>query len=102
MKNLVIIVHGSIQQDVADQLRALDRVQGFTFSHVEGHGAQSENDAFLSARDRVVGYVPRVRADILLQDEDVEGVLQALRTGIPGIRGRGVFWISDVDQYGPL
>ena len=31
------------------------------------------------ARDKVVGYTPRVRVDILLEDGDVESVLDTLR-----------------------
>ena len=97
MKNLVIIVHTNTQRDVADLLRGLEQVPGFTFSHVEGHGAQVENDAFLSARDKVVGYVPRVRVDILLEDMDVDAVLGALRTNLSNIGGSVVFWIANVE-----
>ena len=97
MKNLVVIVHASTQRDVADLLRGLEQVPGFTFSHVEGHGVQVEHDPLLSARDKVVGYVPRVRVDILLEDTDVDAVLGALRTNLSGIGGSLVFWTANVE-----
>ncbi|RKZ67032.1 MAG: DUF3240 domain-containing protein, partial [Gammaproteobacteria bacterium] len=68
MKKLSIVVHTSLQQELADCLRNL-KLDSFMFSHIEEHSAQLEQDAFLSARDKVVGYVPKVRVDVLLEDE---------------------------------
>ena len=102
MKHLTLIIHTTAQQDLADQLRSLAQVPGFTFSHVEGHGAQVENDPFLSARDKVVGYTPRVRVDILLQDADVNPVLEALRTTSTDVRDSGIYWVTAVEQNGRL
>jgi len=102
MKNLTLIVHADIRQALADELRGLQGVEGFTFTTVEGHGPQDERDAFLSARDRVVGYVPHVRVDLLLEDRDVDRVLEALRESNCGVVGRGVYWIAPVAQSGKL
>ncbi len=102
MKNLSLIVHADIEQVLADTLRGLKQVSGFTFTHVEGHGAQDERDPALSARDRVVGYTPHTRVDILLKGEDVESVLQALRADSGGLAGRGLYWITPVEQHGRL
>ena len=102
MKNLVMIVHANLQQDLADCLREQERVHGFTFSHAEGHGSQLENDALLSARDKVVGYVPRVRVDVLLDDADVDVVITALRATKCGVASRGVYWVTPVEQSGQL
>ena len=51
---------------LADVLRGLPKVQGFIFTHVEGHGARDDHDWTLLARDRVVGYTLQVRVDIVL------------------------------------
>ena len=102
MKNLTLIVHAVIEQALADTLRSLTQVSGFTFTPVEGHGAQDGRDPTLSARDLVVGYTPQVRVDILLEDGDVEDVLQALRSADCGLAGRGVFWVTKVEQQGSL
>jgi len=102
MKTLVMIVHATFQQDLADLLRTIKQIQGFTFSHVEGHGVQEEQDPFLSTRDKVVGYVPRIRVDILLADDHVDAVLEAVRA-VPGAGDeRGVFWVNEVQSSGRL
>lgn len=102
MKNLTLIVHADIEQALADTLRSLQQVSGFTFTPVEGHGAQASRDPTVSARDLVVGYTPHVRVDILLEDSDVDEVMQALRTANCGLAGRGVFWVTQVEQQGLL
>jgi nitrogen regulatory protein P-II 1 len=102
MKHLTLIILANVQQDMADHLRTLEQVSGFTFSHVEGHGAQAESDPFLSARDKVVGFTPRVRVDILLGDDDVNAVLTSLRSTTRGVEGHGIYWVTAVEQNGRL
>jgi len=99
MKNMVLIIHEKLQQDVADQLR--ERIPGFTFSRAEGHGDHSTDDVMLSARDKVVGYIPRVRVDILLDDHEVAGVVELIRQ-VPGIAGHSVYWVNDVIESGRI
>ena len=102
MKNLTLIVHANIEQALADMLRGLPQVRGFTIAQVEGHGAQSDHDTVRAARDRVVGYTPHIRVDIVLANEAVEGVVNALRASDCGVVGRGVYWITGVDEFGRL
>jgi len=102
MKLLTLIIHTNVQQELADQLRNMETVSGFTFSHVEGHGVQVEDDPFLSARDKVVGYTPRVRVEILLQDGDVDSLLDTLRGTRLGVAEHGVYWVTAVEQDGRL
>lgn len=102
MKLLTLIVHTNAQPDLADQLRCMEQVQGFTFSHAEGHGVQIENDPFLSARDKVVGYTPRIRVDILLQDSDLDTVLDHLRNAKYGIQNQNIYWVTAVEKNGRL
>ncbi|HGX93550.1 MAG TPA: DUF3240 domain-containing protein [Candidatus Tenderia sp.] len=101
MKNLTIVIHAGVQQALADSLRGLQQVEGFTFSHVEGHSHQSEQDPFLSARDKVVGYVPRVRVDVLLAAADVDAVLATL-IAQNNLNGQGVYWVTAVEKQGRL
>ncbi len=102
MKLLTLIVHADIEQALADTLRGLAQVSGFTFTRVEGHGPQEERDPMLSPRDRVVGYVPHVRVDILLRSEDVDGVLAALRQSESGVAGRCRYWVTEAEREGRL
>jgi nitrogen regulatory protein P-II 1 len=101
MKKLTLIVHADIEQALADMLRGLKQVPDFTFTHVEGHGSQDERDPSLSARDRVVGYTPHVRVDMVLEDKDMPTVVEALRRH-GGVAGRGIYWSTPVDDHGRL
>ena len=49
-----------------------------------------------------MGYTPRVRVDILLEDHNVDSVLHSIRNTTKGIEGQGVFWVSPVEQSGQL
>jgi nitrogen regulatory protein P-II 1 len=102
MKQLVLIIHNNLKQDAADLFHRIKQIQGFTFSGVEGHGAQSGADAFLSDRDKVVGYTSHTRVDLLLKDIDVDGVLAELRKSKMGLHGQGIYWITTVEQSGRL
>ena len=101
MKKLTLIVHANTQQMLADTLRSIPKVQGFNFTHIEGHGAQDERDPTLSARDRVVGYTPQVRVDIVLEDADVVIVLAVLWDN-GSVTGRGVYWVVALEEFGRL
>ena len=102
MKILTLIIHTDAQQELIDTLRALQQVSGFTFSHAEGHGTEIESDAFLSARDKVVGHIPRIRVDILLEDTVIDLVLTKLRQDKSSITGKSVYWITSVEKGGHL
>lgn len=102
MKILTLVVHTNVQQELTNLLHSMDQVSGFTFSHVEGHGEEVEKDAFLSARDEVVGYIPRIRTDLLLEDADVEAVLAKLCGKENNILGQGIYWVTAVEKGGHL
>ncbi len=101
MKKLSIVVHTSLQQELADCLRNL-KLDSFMFSHIEEHSAQLEQDAFLSARDKVMGYVPKVRVDVLLEDERAKTLLDELKGSGVSFCGKGVYWVMDVVEAGEL
>lgn len=102
MKKLTIIVHTSLQQSLADCLRSIEQLDTFIFSHVEEHSRQLEQDPFLSAHDRVVGYVPQVRVDVLLPDDAVATVMTSIRHSKCNFKGKGLYWISDLPEAGEL
>lgn len=100
MKNLILIFHASLQQEIADILRTLTGLTNFTFTQVEGHRTDLNNQSFSSTRDLVVGFSPYVRADILLDDAAVEGVIATLRSSVSGLSTSGMFLITNVEKYG--
>ena len=101
MKKLSMIVHSSLQQELADCLRDL-KLETFMFTHLEEHSAQLENDTFLSARDKVVGYVPQVRVDIILENDRSQSLLQQIREQNLPFKSKGTYWLTELDDYGEL
>lgn len=99
MKCLTIIVHAAVKQDLADLLSALEPVSGFTFSDAEGHSDHSNSGHLLSVRDQVVGYIPRVRVEILLEEENVDPVISELQQHT-WLKGNGRYWLTSLEQQG--
>ncbi|MEO2054594.1 MAG: DUF3240 family protein [Nitrospira sp.] len=106
MKCLTLIVHASAKRDLADRLRNITGVKGFTLLACEGHSAETEHEPFQSVRDRVVGYVPRVRVDILLEDAHTDGVIKALKEAFKTDekqRARiGIWFMTDILASGKI
>ena len=101
MKKLSIVVHTTLQEELADCLRSL-KLKSFMFCHIEEHSSQLKEDVFLSARDKVVGYVPKVRVDILLEDGRAGTLIDELRGSGVSFTGKGVYWVCDVGEVGEL
>ena len=101
MKKLSMVVHTSLQQELADLLRSL-QLESFMFSHIEEHSSQLEHDSFLSARDKVVGYVPKVRVDVILEDDRAMTMLEEIRNSKISFNGKGLYWISNLEESGAL
>lgn len=101
MKKLSIVVHTSLQQELADCLRSL-KLKSFMFSHIEEHSSQSIYDPFLSERDKVVGYAPKVRVDIILEKERAETLISEIKNSGLTFSGKGLYWVSDIDTFGML
>ncbi len=106
MKCLTLIVAASAKRDLADKLRNIEEVEGFTILDCEGHSSETQHDVFLSVRDRVVGYVPRVRVDIILEDVETKGVIEALKEGFltndADRARRGRWFVTDILSSGEI
>lgn len=101
MKKFSMVVHSSLQQELADLLRSL-QLDSFMFSHIEERSAQREDDMLLSARDRVVGYVPKVRVDVILDDERALQLVDEICEAKPSFKGKGLYWVSAVEKSGEM
>jgi nitrogen regulatory protein P-II 1 len=101
MKLLTLIIHDKLKQDMADFMHAALQIQGFTISGVEGYSEQSEHDPNLSLRDKVVGYTPRTRITIILEDQYMKAFLNSLNESGIG-KDHLVYWIMTVDEFGKM
>ena len=74
----------------------------FIFSHIEKHSSPLEDYVFLSARVKVVGYVPQVRVDLILENDHIRSLLEELRSAKCSFKGKYFYWVSHVDESGEL
>lgn len=101
MKQLSLMLNKSKQNEMVGLLQTLSQVSAYTVFHGEGHF--SGNIApFESVRDEVIGFVPRIRIDLLLDDEDVDSVLRQIKECASCNSHGGVYWISPVERMGDL
>lgn len=102
MKCLSLLVNESSKRELVELLRSLPEVSGYTVFRGEGHESKDQQP-FATARDEVLGFVPRIRIDLFLASEHLEGVVEQLkRCNGCGTAGRGVYWVSSVDSMGEL
>jgi len=101
MKKLSMVVHESLQTQLSDYLRS-QKLETFMFTHIEEHSSHVEKDSFLSARDLVVGYVPQVRVDVILENDKIKSLLSDIKNSQGTFKGKGIYWVSDIDEFGEL
>ncbi len=49
-----------------------------------------------------MGYLPRVRVDVILEEAAVDPLIKALTTCDSCVSGRGVWWVTPVERSGTL
>jgi len=102
MINLTLLADVSVKQSLADTLRNLPEVESFIFTDVEDHSNQLEKDSLLSERDKVVGYVPHIKVEILLDAVDLDKVLKTLCLPECGLVGRCRYWVTPILENSEL
>ena len=84
MKLIVGIIKPFKLDDVKDALKDMG-VQGLTVSDVQGFGRQRGHTEVYRGAEYTIDFVPKVRIEVLVDDDDTERVVQALietaRTG---------------------
>jgi nitrogen regulatory protein P-II 1 len=98
MKLIVAIIKPFRVDDVKDALKDLG-VQGLTVSDVQGFGRQRGHTEVYRGAEYTVDFLPKVRIEILVDDEEVERVAAKLMdTARTGKIGDGKVWVVPVDH----
>jgi len=98
MKLVTAVVKPFKLDDVKTALEALG-VQGMTVSEVQGFGRQRGHTEVYRGAEYTVDFVPKVRLDVLVDDADAAGVLDAIVTAAhTGSIGDGKVWSVAVDD----
>lgn len=101
MNCLTLYLHPAEEYVVIDGLRTSPEVSGFTITRCEGHSTRVSTETGASALDQVVGFVPRMRVEIILRSDAVDRVLGRIQAGL-GPESKGHFAVTPVLRSGSL
>ena len=98
MKLITAIVKPFKLDDVKDALKAIG-IQGMTVSEVRGFGRQGGHSETYRGAEYNIEFVPKVRLELVIEDNDVDNVISAIRTAAnTGKIGDGKVWITSVER----
>ena len=98
MKLVTAIVKPFKLDDVKEKLHELG-VAGMTVSEVQGHGRQRGHTEVYRGAEYVVDFVPKVRLEVVVADEVVQSVVDAIvASARTGQIGDGKVWTTAVDD----
>src|SRR6267143_626683 len=98
MKKVEAVIKPFKLDDVKDRLRTIG-VQGMTVSEVKGFGRTGGKKEVYRGSAYVVDFVPKVRVQIVVGDEMVRDVVDALRqVAATGQIGDGKIFISPIED----
>lgn len=97
MKLIVAVIKPFKVDDVKEALHGIG-VQGLTVSEVQGHGRQRGHTEVYRGAEYAVDFVPKVKMEILVDDDDASRVAQLLiDTAQTGKIGDGKVWVVPLD-----
>jgi nitrogen regulatory protein P-II 1 len=98
MKLVTAIVKPHRIEEVKEALREIG-VSGLTMTDVEGFGRQRGHTEVYRGAEYQVDFVPKIRVEVVVEDDDVQGVIDAVvKAARTGKIGDGKLWVSDVDR----
>ena len=97
MKLVTAIIKPFTLDDVKEALEQ-QGVYGITVSEVQGFGRQKGHTEVYRGAEYTVDFVPKLKAEIAVSDDDVDGVVQAIVDAArTGKIGDGKVWVSPVE-----
>ena len=84
--------------EVKEALREIG-VNGLTTTDVEGFGRQRGHTEVYRGAEYQVDFVPKVKIEVLVADDDVQGVVDAIvKNARTGKIGDGKLWVTEAEQ----
>jgi nitrogen regulatory protein P-II 1 len=98
VKLVTAIVKPHRIEEVKEALREIG-VSGLTMTDVEGFGRQRGHTEVYRGAEYQVDFVPKVRVDVVVDDGEVDGVVDAVvKAARTGKIGDGKLWVTEVDR----
>jgi nitrogen regulatory protein P-II 1 len=98
MQKIEAIIQPSRLDAVKDALIEIG-VEGMTILEARGHGRQKGHTEFYRGREYTVDLLPKVKLELVVHDDAVEKVIQAIATAArTGHIGDGKIFVSRIDE----
>ena len=98
MKQITAIIKPFKLDDVREALSDVG-VQGLSVSEVKGFGRQKGHTELYRGAEYVVDFLPKVRIETVVDDEQVDRVIEAITTAArTGKIGDGKIFVAPVEQ----
>ena len=98
MKLVTAIVKPHRVDEVKEALREIG-VNGITMTDVEGFGRQRGHTEVYRGAEYQVDFVPKVKVEVLVPDDEVQGVVDAVvKAARTGKIGDGKLWVVEAEQ----
>ena len=98
MKLVTAIVKPHRLEEVKEALREIG-VQDLTTTDVEGFGRQRGHTEVYRGAEYQVDFVPKVKIEVLVADDEVQGVVDAVvKAARTGKIGDGKLWVVEAEQ----
>src|SRR5574344_1660763 len=98
MKKIEAIIKPFKLDDVREALGDLG-ISGMTVSEVKGFGRQKGHTELYRGAEYVVDFLPKVKLDLVVQDDDVERCIEAItKSAHTGKIGDGKIFVTPVER----
>lgn len=98
MKLVTAVIKPFKLDDVREALSEIG-VQGITVTEVKGFGRQKGHTELYRGAEYVVDFLPKVKIEVVLADENVETAIDAIRKAAQtGRIGDGKIFVSNVEE----
>ena len=98
MKKIEVIIKPFKLEDVKDALVEIG-ITGMSVYDVKGYGRQQGHSELYRGAEYVVDFLPKIKIDIVVKDEMVESVINAIvNSAKTGKIGDGKIFVSSLDE----
>jgi nitrogen regulatory protein P-II 1 len=98
MKKIEVIIKPFKLDEVKEALQELG-IQGMTVLEAKGFGRQKGHTELYRGAEYVVDFLPKMKIELVLDDDQVEGALEAIQTAAKtGKIGDGKIFVSTIEQ----
>ena len=98
MKKIEAIIKPFKMDDVREALSEIG-ITGMTVSEVKGFGRQKGHTELYRGAEYVVDFLPKVKLEIVMADDQVEGAIEAIiNAAKTGKIGDGKIFVSNIEQ----